>query len=103
MGSDLVKKKIKIIDVMLKGKKYDYLRPKGEIILQRDEDFDVICFDIREEGWCTNTVYLWPRQKNQIKLQFFSDRTPRCSSISTDSGLDEEFLMKKILMCDCNI
>ena len=92
MGSSLMTKKsrkIKIIDVTPKGKSFDYLRPKGEIVVIKDEDFDTSCFEIRAEGRYSATVRLWPKLNNQMESQCFHDRTPRCSSLSTDSGFDE--------------
>lgn len=80
---------VKIVDVMAKGKSSDYpLRPGGEIIARKDEDFD-----IRSEGWYSATVRLWPKPKSQIESQCFQKRTPCCSSISRDSGFDEPDLI----------
>ena len=74
---------------MAKGKSSNYpLRPGGEIIARKDEDFDIRCFDIRSEGWYSATVRLWPKPKSQIESQCFQERTPCCSSISRDSGFD---------------
>ena len=71
-----------------KGKSYDYLRPKGEITTKKDQDFDVVSLEIKADSWYISINCLWPKQENQIKFQFFSDRTPYCLSISTDNSFD---------------
>ena len=49
MGTVICKKRIKLVDMIPKEKKYDYLRPNGEIILKLDEDFNIPTFEIRSK------------------------------------------------------
>ena len=32
----------------------------GEVILKKDEDFDIFCFDINFDGFLSTRVRLWP-------------------------------------------
>ena len=54
----------------------DYLKLTGEIVVKKDEEFDVSCFEIRANSWYSATVRLWPKKENQIKFHAFSERTP---------------------------
>ena len=56
MSSSLTKKsKIKVIDVTLAGKTFNYLRPEGRIIFKKYFGF---CFEIKTDGWYTGTFHL---------------------------------------------
>ena len=59
-------------------KAFDYLRPRGEILVKKDEDFHVICFEINDKGWFTAIAHHWP---NNIQLDF-------APNISVDNLLD---------------
>lgn len=50
----------------------------GEIILRKDEDFDVLCFDISFDGFLSTCVRLWPINSPATPLSTLDD-------ISTDS------------------
>ena len=67
MGSCLSKKiRIKIIDKIKERPKFDYLRPKWEIVLSIDQRYNVPAFYINFDVWYTNSVRLWPKNN---KLQ----------------------------------
>ena len=51
----------------------------GEITLKKDEDFDILCFDINLDGLLSDGVRLWPRN---------SPCTPPLTPVSDDSGYD---------------
>ena len=76
--------KIKIRDITPKEKSFDYLKPRGEIVIRKDEDFDIPVFEIRAEGWYSATVHLWPKSKSENECL-----TPRVSYVSANSGYDE--------------
>lgn len=40
----------------------DYLKLTGEIVVKKDEEFDVSCFEIRANSWYSATVPLWPKK-----------------------------------------
>ena len=65
------------------------MRHEGEIVIRKDEDSDIPCFDIRAKGWYSATVRLSPKPKNQMESHCCHDQTPRCSSIPEDSVFDE--------------
>ena len=83
MGSSLAKeRKIKIADVTPKGRFFDYLKPSGDIIMRKVEDFDVLCFEMRAKDWYCAIVCCGLYTKNQMEKQCFSNRIPRCSTTS---------------------
>ena len=51
------KRKLKIKNVIPKDK--DMRRASGKILLRKDPDFDVLCFDINIEGFHPVRVRLW--------------------------------------------
>ena len=58
MGSVVSKKrKLKIKNFIPKDK--DMWRASGKILLRKDPDFDVLCFDINIEGFHPARVRLW--------------------------------------------
>ena len=83
MQSVLSKKsKLKIKNVMPKDK--DMLKASGRILLRKDPDFDVLCFDININGFCPAHFRLWPQNHST------NFPTPDFSVAvsSSDSGYD---------------
>ena len=84
MGSELVKKnRIRIKNIL------DELMPKisGKIVIKKDADFDVICFDIDIRGYYPTRVCLWP-QNHRTWPPATSELSPGVSSV--DSGFDSQ-------------
>lgn len=75
MGSILTKieknRKIKIVDVLPKGKYLDYQTRQGEIVIRKDEDFDIPCFNVRAKGWYSATVRLRSKLKVRWRVIVF--------------------------------
>ena len=83
MGSILSKKtKLKIKNVITKDK--DMPKVSGRILLRKDPDFDVLCFDINIDGFYPARFRLWPQN------DFANPPTPDLSvaASSSDSGYD---------------
>ena len=83
MQSVLSKKsKLKIKNVMPKDK--DMLKASGRILLRKDPDFDVLCFDININGFYPAHFRLWPQNHST------NFPTPDFSVAvsSSDSGYD---------------
>ena len=73
-------------DVQIKNmlpKNHEISSVSGEIILKKDEDFDIFCFDINFDGNLSARVRLWP-----INSPCTSPATPDSDSDSDDSGYD---------------
>ena len=58
MRSKILKNKLKIKSLIPEGESFNYLIPRGEILIWKDEDFDVICFETNAEGWFPAIVQL---------------------------------------------
>ena len=41
-------------------KNHEISSVSGEVILKKDEDFDIVCFDINFHGFLSTRVCLWP-------------------------------------------
>ena len=86
---------IEVLDYTPPGTEYNYLRPRGTIIIEMDNKWNVpvILFDF--DGWTQNAIPLWPENNTQREKFLFLDRTPlstpSVSSISLDSGYDTVF------------
>ena len=63
MGCCFSKRKmeIEIIDTISKDPEFDYLRPKGRLILKMDCVYDVSNIDIIFNDWYSNSVRFWPK------------------------------------------
>ena len=61
----LFEPKITIIDEILKGTEYDYLRPKGTITCSIDKIYDVPRIELAFDGWYVNSVRLRPKRKKE--------------------------------------
>ena len=63
---------------------FSHLSKRGEIILRRDQDFDILCFKIKFEGHFLTVVRLWT-SNHPTSLP-----TSNVSSIDdiSDSGVD---------------
>ena len=78
--------KIRIIDNTQKGKRFDYLRRRGEIILTMDRVCNVPMLNIIFDDWHVNSVRLWPKSdKARHCFQCGLDRTPPDTSSSNIS------------------
>lgn len=85
--------KIKISDSIKKGKRCDYLRPRGETILKIDEVYNVLMSNINFDDWLVNSVRLWPKTDSthhyfQCLLERTLPDTPINLSCSLDCSLD---------------
>ena len=60
-----------------KGKRFDYLRPRGEIIFTMDTGYKVPIRKINFDDWYLNSVRFWPKS-NKIRhcCQCWIERTP---------------------------
>ena len=63
------KKKIKIMNMNMANRCFDYLRRKGEIICRKEHKFVVIRLEIRTEDWFTSTLRLWPMARKGKSLR----------------------------------
>lgn len=64
-------REIKIVDVLPKGKSFDYQTRQGEIVVRKDEDFDIPCFNVRAKGWYSATVCLRSKLKVRWRVSVF--------------------------------
>ena len=78
------REKVKIKNMLPRGIEFSHLNKRGEIILRTDQDFDILCFEIKFEGYFLTVVRLWP-SNHPTSLP-----TPDVSSIDdiSDSGVD---------------
>ena len=53
--------KIKIVDLIDKDEKFNYLQSKGTLILRMDSIYNVLKIDVLFDDWYTNSVRLWPK------------------------------------------
>lgn len=61
----------------------------GEIVLKKDSDFNILCFDVNFDGYYTTRVRLWPENHPTTPPPM-----PDVSSI--DSGIDiQKFFLAK--------
>lgn len=78
---------IEIIDTISKDPEFDYLRPKGQLILKLDSIHDVPKIDIFFNDCYSNSIRLWPKTDKASKHFLRIDRTPPCSPLTDcDSG-----------------
>ena len=54
------KEKAKTKNMLPWGSEFSHLNMRGEIILRRDQDFDILCFEIKFVGYFPTVVHLWP-------------------------------------------
>lgn len=52
---------IEVLDYTPPAAKYDYLRPKGTIIVKIDEKWKVPVIHFDFDGWSQNSIRLWPK------------------------------------------
>ena len=79
MGCAQSKKTVQIKNMLPKN--HEISSVSGEIILKKDEDFYIFCFDISFDGFLSTRVPLWP-----INSPCTPPPTP--DSDSDDSGYD---------------
>lgn len=89
------KTSIEINNKIPKGQEYDHLRPEGKIVHSIDTTDEVPKIEISFNGWCVNSVHLWPEYK-KVRPHFLQlERTPPVSpqvffsSESFDSGVND--------------
>ena len=84
------KPRIKVIDEILKGQIFDYLRPEGTITYTIDIIYNIPIIDIKFDGWFESIFCIWPKD-NRARSDFLSlERTPSISSLF-ESGTDTVF------------
>ena len=79
MGCILSKENVKINNMLPKNHEID--STSGEITLRKDEDFDILCFEINCDGFLPTRTRLWPIKSPCIP-------PPNPNSISDDNGYD---------------
>ena len=80
MGSKLSKKnRLKVVDLIPKGREFSDLVSSGEVIFKKDPDFDIPEVEINIGGYFPALVRLWSEGRG------VQDRTP---NISIDNGID---------------
>ena len=83
------KMEIEIIDTISKDPEFDYLRPKGRLILKMNSVSDVPKIDILFDDWYSNSIRLWPKTNKACKHFLRIERTPPCCPLTdSDSGND---------------
>ena len=55
------KSQVKIKILLPKGSRYSHLNVDGEIVLTKDDDFDILCFEINFSGYFPTLARLWPQ------------------------------------------
>ena len=76
-----------IIDTISKDPEFDYLRPKGQLILKLGNVHDVPKIDIFFNDWYSNSIRLWSETDKAFKHFLRIDRAPPCSPLTdSDSG-----------------
>ena len=58
---------------------YDYLRPRGTIIIDMDVEWNIPVILIDFDGWSQNAVRLWPQNSTQQENFLILERTPLSS------------------------
>ena len=81
MGCVQSKKNLQIKN--MPPKNHEISSASGEIILKKDEDFDILCFDINFDGFLSKCVRLW-----SINSPSTPPPTPDLYSHCDDSGYD---------------
>ena len=81
MGSAKSKKNLQIKNMLPKNQEISSV--SGEVILKKDENFDILCFDINFNGFLSTRVRLWP-----INSPSTPPWTPDLYPDSDDSGYD---------------
>ena len=78
------REKVKIKNMLPRGSEFSHLNKRGEILLRRDQDFDILCFEIKFERYFLTVVRLRPSNHPT------SVPTPNVSSTDdiSDSGAD---------------
>ena len=92
MDQSLTKKKgIKVIDITLPDRCFDYLWPKGEVICIKDKDFklEIMKLEISAIGWFNSSIRLQLKSSNAKKWKIFRSRLPSMKSNSFGSGFDK--------------
>ena len=56
---------IEVLDCTPPGAEYDYLRPRGAIIIDMDDKWNIPVILIDFDGWSQNDVCLWPQNNTQ--------------------------------------
>ena len=55
---NLQRDRVTIKNLLPKGKHFSHLKTNREIILKKDTDFDILCFEIKFEGYYPTLVCL---------------------------------------------
>ena len=79
MGFVSWKEKVKINNMLPKN--HEIASTYGEITLRKDEDFDILCFEINCDGFLPTCIHLW-------SINSLCNPPPTPDSISDDSGYD---------------
>ena len=105
------KVKIKIIDIIDKDEKFNYLQPKGKLILRMYIIYNVPNIDVLFDDWYRNSIRLLPKTEKARKHFLRIERAPinsppnssgsEYSNISLDTVHLKAKMIAKILMCPC--
>lgn len=86
---------IEVLDYTPPGTEYDYLRPRGTIMVERDKKWKVPIIRFDFDGFSENTIHLWPQnnpqKENFLILQKTPLPSPNPSSDGYESGYDTVF------------
>ena len=64
--------KIRIYDCTPPDDDFEYLRPNGTITFSIDRKYNIPLLDITLDGWCENSVRLWPKHSDQREHFFIA-------------------------------
>ena len=81
---------IEVLDYSSQEENYEYLRPRGQIIVQIDEKFKVPVIILDFDECVTKSVRLWPYKFVQ-KNQFLNLERTHLSSPVTSSGTNSGY------------
>ena len=86
---------IELLDYTPPEAEYDYLRPRGTILIETYEKWKVPIIRFYFDGWSENAIRLWPQNNTQreqfLVLQRTSLPSPIPSSKGYVSGYDNAF------------
>lgn len=63
--------RVNIVNITLETEESNHFCPNKEIICRKDENLEVLLFDIKCDGWCTSKVELWTTFENSQRWGSF--------------------------------
>ena len=77
--------KIKVVDNICQDEAFNYLQPKGRLILRMDSVYNIPKIYILFDDWNTNSVRLWPKTKKASEHFLNVERAPPNTFYSSES------------------